>query len=225
MAYNLWQICVKLRCLSVIQQSLTCSVWTSIFVCVCLQFCGRGDEVCERLVCRLGNLEAGRDAIIQLEIRLNPAVLLQAPVTHTYTGQRWKSCACSLLVLHMCFSTEIAAASHLEKQVKTPDVCLRVSVSGSSRCHEVGEHSDDVKSQRRSSHRPHPRTTFSRGKTPRHQSQPQPNNMGLHCYLTPHHHHQLSTWATIKIEQRYSKWTIKALWELELLNVNKVILL
>ncbi|XP_053295420.1 integrin alpha-4 [Pleuronectes platessa] len=42
-------------------------------------FCGRGDELCERLVCRLGNLEAGRDATIQLETRLNPAVLLQAP--------------------------------------------------------------------------------------------------------------------------------------------------
>ncbi|XP_056280936.1 integrin alpha-4 isoform X2 [Pseudoliparis swirei] len=45
-------------------------------------FCGRGDELCERLVCRLGNLEAGRDAFIQLEIRLNPAVLLQAPGRH-----------------------------------------------------------------------------------------------------------------------------------------------
>uniref|UniRef100_A0A7N8YRG7 Integrin alpha 4 n=1 Tax=Mastacembelus armatus TaxID=205130 RepID=A0A7N8YRG7_9TELE len=57
--------------------------WFSLYVCV--QFCGRGDELCERLVCRLGNLEAGRDATIQLEIRLNPAVLLQAPVTHTHT--------------------------------------------------------------------------------------------------------------------------------------------
>uniref|UniRef100_A0A8C2XMH6 Integrin subunit alpha 4 n=1 Tax=Cyclopterus lumpus TaxID=8103 RepID=A0A8C2XMH6_CYCLU len=45
-------------------------------------FCGRSDELCERLVCRLGNLEAGRDAFIQLEIRLNPAVLLQAPGRH-----------------------------------------------------------------------------------------------------------------------------------------------
>lgn len=45
-------------------------------------FCGRGDELCERLVCRLGNLEAGRDAFIQLEIKLNPAVLLQAPGRH-----------------------------------------------------------------------------------------------------------------------------------------------
>ncbi|KAA8587904.1 hypothetical protein FQN60_001098 [Etheostoma spectabile] len=42
-------------------------------------FCGRSDELCEWLECRLGNLEAGRDAFIQLEIRLNPAVLLQAP--------------------------------------------------------------------------------------------------------------------------------------------------
>nr|XP_040057032.1 LOW QUALITY PROTEIN: integrin alpha-4 [Gasterosteus aculeatus aculeatus] len=46
-------------------------------------FCGRGDELCERLVCRLGNLEAGRDALIQLEITLNPAVLLQAPGRHS----------------------------------------------------------------------------------------------------------------------------------------------
>ncbi|XP_068428471.1 integrin alpha-4 isoform X2 [Clinocottus analis] len=45
-------------------------------------FCGRSDELCEQLVCRLGNLEAGRDAFIQLEIRLNPAVLLQAPGRH-----------------------------------------------------------------------------------------------------------------------------------------------
>ncbi|XP_023276644.1 integrin alpha-4 [Seriola lalandi dorsalis] len=47
-------------------------------------FCGRGDELCERLVCRLGNLEAGRDATIQLETRLNPAVLLQAPGRHSF---------------------------------------------------------------------------------------------------------------------------------------------
>ncbi|XP_069563018.1 integrin alpha-4 [Brachyistius frenatus] len=45
-------------------------------------FCGRVDDLCERLVCRLGNLEAGRDATIQLDIRLNPAVLLQAPGRH-----------------------------------------------------------------------------------------------------------------------------------------------
>uniref|UniRef100_A0A3B5MXR6 Integrin alpha 4 n=1 Tax=Xiphophorus couchianus TaxID=32473 RepID=A0A3B5MXR6_9TELE len=46
-------------------------------------FCGRVDNLCEHLVCRLGNLDAGRDATIQLEISLNPAVLLQAPVTRT----------------------------------------------------------------------------------------------------------------------------------------------
>uniref|UniRef100_A0A8D3CPW9 Integrin subunit alpha 4 n=1 Tax=Scophthalmus maximus TaxID=52904 RepID=A0A8D3CPW9_SCOMX len=46
-------------------------------------FCGRGDELCERLVCRLGSLEAGRDATIQLETRLNPTVLLQAPGRHS----------------------------------------------------------------------------------------------------------------------------------------------
>ncbi|XP_061917409.1 integrin alpha-4 [Entelurus aequoreus] len=45
-------------------------------------FCGRGDQLCERLVCRLGNVEAGRDASIQLEVRLNPDVLLQAPGRH-----------------------------------------------------------------------------------------------------------------------------------------------
>ncbi|XP_022059328.2 integrin alpha-4 isoform X2 [Acanthochromis polyacanthus] len=45
-------------------------------------FCGRRDTLCERLVCRLGNLEAGRDATIKLEISLNPAVLLQAPGRH-----------------------------------------------------------------------------------------------------------------------------------------------
>lgn len=46
-------------------------------------FCGRKDDLCEQLVCRLGTLEAGRDATIQLEIRLNPAVLLQAPGRHS----------------------------------------------------------------------------------------------------------------------------------------------
>ncbi|XP_068602586.1 integrin alpha-4 [Brachionichthys hirsutus] len=45
-------------------------------------FCGRGDELCEQLLCRLGNLEVGREAVIQLEMRLNPAVLLQAPGRH-----------------------------------------------------------------------------------------------------------------------------------------------
>ncbi|XP_014915115.1 integrin alpha-4 isoform X1 [Poecilia latipinna] len=45
-------------------------------------FCGRVDNLCEQLVCRLGNLDAGRDATIQLEISLNPAVLLQAPGRH-----------------------------------------------------------------------------------------------------------------------------------------------
>ncbi|KAM9850441.1 integrin alpha-4 [Aulostomus maculatus] len=46
-------------------------------------FCGRGDELCERLVCHLGNVEAGGEVTIQLEIRLNPAVLLQAPGRHS----------------------------------------------------------------------------------------------------------------------------------------------
>ncbi|TKS67823.1 Integrin alpha-4 CD49 antigen-like family member D [Collichthys lucidus] len=44
-------------------------------------FCG-GDELCERLVCQLGNLEVGKESTIQLEIGLNPAVLLQAPGRH-----------------------------------------------------------------------------------------------------------------------------------------------
>lgn len=47
------------------------------------QFCGRGDEMCEQLVCHLGNLEVGREASIHLEVKLNPNVLLQAPVKHT----------------------------------------------------------------------------------------------------------------------------------------------
>lgn len=47
------------------------------------QFCGRGDEMCEQLVCHLGNLEVGREAGIHLEVKLNPNVLLQAPVKHT----------------------------------------------------------------------------------------------------------------------------------------------
>ncbi|XP_071370231.1 integrin alpha-4-like, partial [Centroberyx affinis] len=42
-------------------------------------FCSHGDQLCERLVCRLGNLESGREATVQLEIKLNPTVLLQAP--------------------------------------------------------------------------------------------------------------------------------------------------
>ncbi|KAM9347864.1 integrin alpha-4 [Symphorus nematophorus] len=45
-------------------------------------FCGRRDDLCERLVCHLGNLDVGKEATIQLEIRLNPAVLLQAPGRH-----------------------------------------------------------------------------------------------------------------------------------------------
>ncbi|XP_061735384.1 integrin alpha-4 isoform X2 [Nerophis ophidion] len=45
-------------------------------------FCGRGDQLCERLVCRLGNVDGGRDVSIQLEVRLNPDVLLQAPGRH-----------------------------------------------------------------------------------------------------------------------------------------------
>ncbi|KAM9709420.1 integrin alpha-4 [Menidia menidia] len=45
-------------------------------------FCSRDDVLCERLVCRLGNLDVGRDATIQLEMSLNPAVLLQAPGRH-----------------------------------------------------------------------------------------------------------------------------------------------
>ncbi|XP_030613668.1 integrin alpha-4 [Archocentrus centrarchus] len=45
-------------------------------------FCGRTDKLCERLVCRLGNLEVGREVTIQLETSLNPAVLRQAPGRH-----------------------------------------------------------------------------------------------------------------------------------------------
>ncbi|XP_077472928.1 integrin alpha-4 isoform X1 [Stigmatopora argus] len=42
-------------------------------------FCGRDDRLCERLLCRLGAVEAGRDAAVHLRARLNPDVLLQAP--------------------------------------------------------------------------------------------------------------------------------------------------
>ncbi|XP_051937957.1 integrin alpha-4 isoform X2 [Hippocampus zosterae] len=45
-------------------------------------FCGRGDQLCERLLCHLGTIEAGRDATVRLEVRLNPDVLLQAPGRH-----------------------------------------------------------------------------------------------------------------------------------------------
>uniref|UniRef100_A0A3Q0SRR6 Integrin alpha 4 n=1 Tax=Amphilophus citrinellus TaxID=61819 RepID=A0A3Q0SRR6_AMPCI len=45
-------------------------------------FCGRTDKLCERLVCRLGNLEVGREVTIQIETSLNPAVLRQAPGRH-----------------------------------------------------------------------------------------------------------------------------------------------
>ncbi|XP_042350304.1 integrin alpha-4 isoform X2 [Plectropomus leopardus] len=45
-------------------------------------FCGHGDDLCERLVCRLGDLDVGKETLIQLEIKLNPAVLLQAPGRH-----------------------------------------------------------------------------------------------------------------------------------------------
>lgn len=45
-------------------------------------FCGVEDGLCERLVCNIGDLDVGREAVIQLEARLNPAVLLQAPGRH-----------------------------------------------------------------------------------------------------------------------------------------------
>uniref|UniRef100_A0A671XVA7 Integrin subunit alpha 4 n=1 Tax=Sparus aurata TaxID=8175 RepID=A0A671XVA7_SPAAU len=77
-------------------------------------FCGQGDELCERLVCHLGNLEVGREASIQLEIKLNPAVLLQAPVnTHTHTHTHMDTCFHSylftspevLLIIHILHVT------------------------------------------------------------------------------------------------------------------------
>lgn len=65
---------------------------------VSMQFCGRGDAMCEQLVCHLGNLEVGREASIHLEVKLNPNVLLQAPVKHADNGflnlflrKRWVS--------------------------------------------------------------------------------------------------------------------------------------
>ncbi|KAM4608735.1 integrin alpha-4 [Polymixia lowei] len=45
-------------------------------------FCGHGDRLCERLVCRLGNLEPGTEVVIQLETRVNPLVLQQSPGRH-----------------------------------------------------------------------------------------------------------------------------------------------
>uniref|UniRef100_A0A3Q2QIH2 Integrin subunit alpha 4 n=1 Tax=Fundulus heteroclitus TaxID=8078 RepID=A0A3Q2QIH2_FUNHE len=53
-------------------------------------------DLCERLECRLGNLDAGRDATIQLEIALNPAVLLQAPVRTFAESTGKTSIVCSL---------------------------------------------------------------------------------------------------------------------------------
>ncbi|CAL8265769.1 unnamed protein product [Lota lota] len=46
-------------------------------------FCSHGDWLCERLVCNLGNLEQGSEATINLEIRLNPAVLEHSPGRHS----------------------------------------------------------------------------------------------------------------------------------------------
>uniref|UniRef100_A0A3B4BI70 Uncharacterized protein n=1 Tax=Periophthalmus magnuspinnatus TaxID=409849 RepID=A0A3B4BI70_9GOBI len=42
-------------------------------------FCAPRDPLCERMVCNVGPMEAGRVATIHLETKLNPAVLLQAP--------------------------------------------------------------------------------------------------------------------------------------------------
>lgn len=56
-----------------------------------MQFCGRRDAMCEQLVCHLGNLEAGREASIHMEVKLNPHVLLQAPVKHADNSFFFKS--------------------------------------------------------------------------------------------------------------------------------------
>ncbi|KAM6946036.1 integrin alpha-4 [Aplochiton taeniatus] len=45
-------------------------------------FCSHDDILCETLVCRLGDLEQGKEVTIQLEVRLNPTVLQQAPGRH-----------------------------------------------------------------------------------------------------------------------------------------------
>ncbi|XP_055086761.1 integrin alpha-4 [Periophthalmus magnuspinnatus] len=47
-----------------------------------LLFCAPRDPLCERMVCNVGPMEAGRVATIHLETKLNPAVLLQAPGRH-----------------------------------------------------------------------------------------------------------------------------------------------
>ncbi|XP_067083664.1 integrin alpha-4 [Osmerus mordax] len=45
-------------------------------------FCGHGDDLCEILVCRLGDLEPGKEATIQLGVKLNPTVLQLSPGRH-----------------------------------------------------------------------------------------------------------------------------------------------
>lgn len=45
-------------------------------------FCSHDDIMCETLVCRLGDLEQGKEVTIQLEVRLNPTVLQQSPGRH-----------------------------------------------------------------------------------------------------------------------------------------------
>lgn len=86
-----------------------------------VQFCGRTDKACEWLVCRLGNLEAGREVTIQLEANLNPAVLRQAPVTHSHAGD-WFHC--------------------ILPEFLVPDAFL--CVSGSPWDHDPGKHGSDV---------------------------------------------------------------------------------
>ncbi|CAL8240960.1 unnamed protein product [Merluccius merluccius] len=46
-------------------------------------FCSHADRLCERLVCNLGNVEQGSKVTINLEIRLNPAVLQHSPGRHS----------------------------------------------------------------------------------------------------------------------------------------------
>uniref|UniRef100_A0A8K9X4S9 Integrin subunit alpha 4 n=1 Tax=Oncorhynchus mykiss TaxID=8022 RepID=A0A8K9X4S9_ONCMY len=45
-----------------------------------VSFCAHGDDLCLTLVCRLGDMDIGKEATIQMEVKLNPTVLQLTPV-------------------------------------------------------------------------------------------------------------------------------------------------
>uniref|UniRef100_A0A8C7MX63 Integrin subunit alpha 4 n=1 Tax=Oncorhynchus kisutch TaxID=8019 RepID=A0A8C7MX63_ONCKI len=45
-------------------------------------FCAHGDDLCLTLVCRLGDMDIGKEATIQMEVKLNPTVLQLTPGRH-----------------------------------------------------------------------------------------------------------------------------------------------